>query len=46
MIETVAATIRDCARWHKTPKVRVTRTEPSGFARRIQGCANRKPVAN
>lgn len=41
VVDGVAGTIRDCARWHGTPKVRVAKTVPSGFARKIQGCANR-----
>jgi hypothetical protein len=42
MLEAVADTIRECARWHGTPRVKVTKTEPRGFARQIQALANRK----
>lgn len=42
LIEAIGGTLKDCAKWHGTPKVRVAATEPRGLARRIQGVANRK----
>jgi uncharacterized protein YcaQ len=35
LIVSIAAAIQECADWHKTPTVRVSRSEPKGIARRL-----------
>lgn len=41
LIADVAAAIRECAGWHKTPEVVVRRSEPKGVAARMAAAANR-----
>ena len=36
MVTEVAAAIRDCARWHGTPRVEVRRTDPPEALPRLQ----------
>jgi uncharacterized protein len=35
LIGSIAAAIQECADWHKTPTVRVSKSEPKGIARRL-----------
>jgi uncharacterized protein YcaQ len=35
LIVSIAKAIKECADWHKTPTVRVSRSEPKGIARRL-----------
>jgi uncharacterized protein YcaQ len=35
LVESIAAALAECARWHKTPALVVRRTEPASLARRL-----------
>jgi uncharacterized protein YcaQ len=39
----VAAAIARCAQWHKTPEVRIVRTQPVNLAIRLRGCIASTP---
>ncbi|HWD40337.1 MAG TPA: crosslink repair DNA glycosylase YcaQ family protein [Fimbriimonas sp.] len=42
MLEALGATLQRCAKWHHTPKVRVSNSSLKGTARAVQASANRR----
>ena len=47
LVEELGAALQACAKWHKTPKVKITKSNVKGTARPIQGSANqRRPAAS
>ena len=47
LVEELGAALQACAKWHKTPKVKITKSNVKGTARPIQVSANqRRPAAS